>query len=98
MPLAFDIGDEIHLIGTFTDADGQPANPANLEVTLRKPDGTIVSVDPETPDPVGTVEAIYPEADQEGSWWYRFYDSGPPSFAEEASFIVRRRRVPAEES
>ena len=91
MPLAFDIGDTVKLLAEITDDDDTPADPTDLEATIIGPDGDVVALTPQEVE-TGLWKAEH-VVDQEGSWWYRFYDAGPPSFAEESSFIVKRQRV-----
>lgn len=40
---AHDIGDQRRLTGSFTDLIGDPANPTTVTLTIREPDGTLIS-------------------------------------------------------
>lgn len=89
----YDIGDVVKLTGTFRDVDGDLANPTTVTLTVLEPDGTT-----STPSASSSSTGIYTATvtiDQSGTWRYRWEGTGDVVTAEEGSFDVRPRRVPA---
>lgn len=95
----YDIGDTLELSADFTDLDGDPADPAVVELSVKAPDGTVEVIEQGdlTNDEVGTWSYLY-SPDQTGLYWYRFVGEGNVDAAEEKVFRVRRRHVPAPSS
>lgn len=90
----YDIGDEVELRATFTNDDGDPADPSGgVVITYRKPDGTLTTPSVSNPA-VGTyVSTVVPAAGEHGDWWWRVVSSGDIKQASERSFHVRKQRV-----
>lgn len=91
----YDIGDLVTVSASFTDRDGQAADPDAVTLTILKPDGTIDVIDHDeldNPD-VGTYEYDV-DVDQERKWRYRFEGTGSVVAADEQEFTVRLRTVP----
>lgn len=87
----YDIGDEVRMTATFTDLDGNNADPTTVTCTVEDPDGTTSTPTVQNPN-VGVYYAdISP--DQAGKWWFRFDGTGALVAAEEGSFAVRKRQV-----
>lgn len=90
----YDIGDEVELRATFTDVDGNAADPSGgVVITYLKPDGTVVTPTVQNPA-VGTfVATVVPAAGEHGDWWWRAVSTGDIKQANERSFHVRRQVV-----
>lgn len=86
-------GQSVKLTASFTDADGDPANPASVSCLVREPDGTETTYDsastPAVTNPeTGTFEVILP-ADAPGIWVYRWEGAtGTTTPVDEDSFTV----------
>lgn len=88
----YDYGDIVRLTGTFTDEDGNAANPAEVHVWVKAPSSTVaVSTAPNNPA-VGTFYIDY-EVTSTGQHYYRIFSDGSLQASEEGMFRVRRRLI-----
>lgn len=93
--LVHDIGDR-PLIFFETTKDGQPDDPATVELRIRKPSGSLLVI--AWPDPgseianpsTGRFEHA-PVLDQHGVWYYRWTAVGDVVSAEQGDFYVRQK-------
>jgi len=91
----FDRGDLVRVTGTFENASGSNIDPASVRVKVRSPSGTITTYIYGTDaalikDSTG-VYHLDIDANESGTWYYRFYNpSGSTQAAAEASFTVER--------
>jgi hypothetical protein len=94
----YDKGDEVRLRGEFTDIAGNHVDPTAVFV---------ITVDPSENETTYTYgqddeltresEGIYNcliNADESGTWYYRFYSTGTRQGAGEHRFIIRSSNVP----
>jgi hypothetical protein len=90
----YDIGDRRTLQVDFTDAAGTPAGPTAVTLTIREPDGTIVSkTGGELSNPqVGRYTFAYTIA-KDGRHVVRWQGAGVVDTAEETEFYARRREA-----
>lgn len=98
--LEADLGDDVVLhaefrtliagVETLTDPTGNTCT-----VTVADPDGTVTDISGTvTRISQGVYEAVFTPT-VAGGHWYRFEGAGAAKGAEEDSFTVRKRRVPA---
>ena len=83
----YDIGDQIALTGTFTNASGALADPTTAAVKIKIPSGTEASY-----SPTKTSTGIYAHAvttTESGRYYYRFVGTGAVIAAAESFFDVR---------
>ena len=83
----YDVGDAVRLTAQFVNADGDPADPTEVTLTLQHPSGTQVITGPNS-DGVGSYyyDLILNEA---GTWMYRWAGTGAVTTAEEGQLEVR---------
>ena len=87
------IGEAVRVSVTFTDAGDAPADPDNVTLNIRNPDGDLQQ---ETYNPgdivrvsVGLYRYDIASADVGGYWYYRWEGDGTVEAAQEESFYVR---------
>lgn len=90
---SYDVGDGVTLTAEFTNSAGAAADPTAVVATLLTPDGEVEELATANPE-VGTYTASVTIA-QEGRHRYRFEGTGALVAAEEGTFFVKKRRVPA---
>lgn len=103
-----DIGDQVRIgnpsldpgSAPFTDLDGAPTNPTTVELTIEKPDGTVVGYGWPTAGPDGVLMNESPGRfycailiDQSGPWQYRLAGLGAVAAASEGVLRVTPRQV-----
>lgn len=81
------VGELFPLIGTFRDADGMLADPDDVTLTLRPPDGSEARELIPTSDETGiwTAEA---DVDVPGRWTLRWEGTGAVADVEQATFLA----------
>ena len=90
----FDIGDRVRMRAEFRDVDGFVADPTTVTLAVLRPGDTAsIEVTP-TRDAAGIYHGDH-EPDTAGTWTYRFAGTGDQVAAEEGTFTVRTRVVPA---
>lgn len=88
----FDIGDELYLQGTFTNAGGTLGNPGSVVARVIDPRGTVTPLAP-VEISTGVWQGTFaPEV--WGEHWFRFEGTGAITAAAEERFQIRRQRVP----
>lgn len=91
----YNIGDLVEVTATFRNSEGVLANPNSVTLTYLKPgSSTAIAADAPTSDTTGVWVGSIP-VDTHGKWLYRFAGTGAVTAAEEGSFTVARRLVPA---
>ena len=106
-----DIGDVVSLWSVFRNELGVQTAPTAVTLTVRRPTGAVALVtnraaeageetlaEAATGQTLSGVTGVYRgdvDIDVAGLWWYRWQGTGTVVEAEEGSFGVRRRRVPA---
>jgi hypothetical protein len=85
------VGTSVRVTGTFTDLDGNPADPSTATLTLQDPEGADTS--PAVVHP--GVGEFYGESEVEvpGTWRYRWEGEGALVVADEGEFYVRESGV-----
>lgn len=86
-----DIGDVRTLSATFRNAAGTGTNPTTVVLTIRKPDGTVV-----TPTPAATGAGVYNYVqiiDQAGVWAWKYTGTGTVTDMQQGQFSVRKDRT-----
>lgn len=82
----FDVGNQIRLLAVFTDVDGALIDPTTVDVSIKKPDRSIVTA---TATRLSLGNYYYDVVlDQVGYWYYRFVGSGLVVAAADSSFTV----------
>lgn len=85
----------VRVFGTFLDFNGDPDSPTTVTITVKKPDGTLLtpSVVADTNPRTGAAEpgTFYAEvlADSPGRWWARVEGDGGIDAADEGFFKVQ---------
>lgn len=88
----YDFGDIVRVKGTFTDENGDPADPAQVHIWIKAPSSTVAtSTAPQNPE-VGTYYIDY-EVTSTGQHYYRIFSDGSLQNSEEGMFRVRRRFI-----
>jgi hypothetical protein len=92
--LTVDKGDKVRCTGSFTDKDGVAVDPTTVNFKFKKPGATptvyVFGTDSQVvKDSVGNYHVDL-NADQSGTWFYRFESTGNEQAAGEAEFIVSR--------
>lgn len=90
----YDVGDQVRLAVTFTDEDGNAADPTVITVKYISPLGTVTERtyedDPAVVrDGTGQYSTDF-VANRAGGWHYRWQSSGAITAAAEGQFQVRR--------
>lgn len=88
---AYDVGDGPTLWIEFRDTAGSLADPTDVVLTMRKPDGS-TSTPPPTHPSLGRYEAAI-EFDQHGRWDFHWQGSGGVVAAARAYATVERSRA-----
>jgi hypothetical protein len=88
-----DKGDLVRCVGVFTDANGDPVDPAVLIFKFKTPGGTITTytfgVDAQlVKDSTGTYHTDV-DANAAGTWEYRYEGTGTGQAAGEAHFFIK---------
>lgn len=83
------VGSEPRFTMTYKSLDGVAADPTTIILKLRKPDGTVVTIEKAsmTSPTTGTWRALY-TIDQSGRWWGRVKSTGTPAVASQFHFDV----------
>jgi hypothetical protein len=90
---ALDVGDQIGQRVLITDLDNKvPTDTDLVEVTLRKPNGTVVTVTA-VHEGTGQYFILFPVFDQSGIWRWRTQASGLVNEASQGRLRVRRQVV-----
>src|SRR6185295_8865126 len=85
----YQVGDPLPLTGTFRNSAGNLADPTTVTLSVRKPDGALL-----TPTPTSTLTGIWtytvPSAtnDTPGLWWYTFTGTGAVAAVQQGSLLV----------
>lgn len=90
---SFDIGDRLTITATFRDQADTLINPTAVTLTVLSPDGVPTVLVP-TMSSTGVWTATF-APDMAGTWNYRWGGTGALVAAEEGTFTIRRRAVPA---
>lgn len=91
---SYDLGDQVRLSATFTDADGAAVDPTVITVKYADPTGAVTDLTYDvdlavTRDGDGTYYVDFvPTA--AGTWRYRWESTGAVTAAAEGAFQVRR--------
>lgn len=88
----YDLGNLVHVKATFKDSDGQRTDPDVVKLSVRDPGGTtttyIFGTDDEVvKDGVGRYSSDI-NADETGTWYYRWWATGDGQAADEGEFTV----------
>lgn len=90
--MTYTVGALVRLSATFTDADGDPANPTTVTFKTKAPDNSIANyVFPDDAAVINpTAGSFYVDitVDQSGAWCYRAEGAGTVQAASEADFEV----------
>lgn len=94
MTSIYDIGDEVRCSVTFTDQDGNDADPGTVEFKYQQPDGTETTytygTDPEVVKSSTGNYHVDVSVTAAGYWYYRWEGTGVVQSASEAWFVARR--------
>ena len=90
----FDIGDRVRLRAEFRNLEGFVADPTSVTLAVLGPGDVASQAISTTKDATGVYHGDV-EPDAAGTWSYRFAGTGAMVAAEEGTFIVRTRVVPA---
>lgn len=90
----YTLGDEVRITGTFKDGAGAVQDPTDVYCKYSDPSGNVITlhygVDGELlKDSVG-VYHVDVDADEAGTWEYRFYSTGAGQAAGESLFKVNQ--------
>lgn len=89
----YDIGDKVRVTASFTNLDGDAADPTTVTVKVQPPGGTITSyvhgTDDEVEKDATGVYHIDLSTDRPGRWRYRWETTGLVEAAEDGHFDVR---------
>ena len=102
-PNYHDLGDLVRVTATFTDPDDNdaPIDPEVVNVTFRDPSGNITTWVYDTDEEVvRSAEGIYYadiDADEAGTWEYRWWSTGSGQAAEAKKFKIRSTEAVEEE-
>lgn len=93
---SYDNGDLVRVTGTFTNTSGTKINPAAVYFKIMTPEGTVTTyqygVDGQV---VRSATGIYycdVDANEPGTWRYRWYSTGSGQAAAEGEFTVPESR------
>jgi len=93
MSNTYSVGDLVTVDGTLTDANGDELDPTDAFVQYRDPSGNVATkqygVDVEVVKDSTGVYHVDVDADEAGTWYYRFYSTGTGQAADESNFEVR---------
>jgi len=89
---SLDVGDQIGQRVMITDLDKVPTDTDLVEVTLRKPDGTVLTL-PAAHEGTGQYFTLFPVFDQSGVWRWRTQASGLVNEAMQGRLRVNRQIV-----
>jgi hypothetical protein len=88
----FQVGDKPRLEGTFTNSAGTAIDPTAVSFKVKDPSGNIDTyVYGTNPEVVKEGTGVYYadiEADEAGTWYYRYFSTGTGQAAGEGSFEV----------
>lgn len=85
------IGQRVRISAAFTDADGDPADPTTVVLTIKTPAG-VTSTLSTTNDTAGSYHSDT-TPDAVGQWWYRWVGTGTVVAAAEGTFLVTPSKV-----
>lgn len=90
-----DIGDLVTVVGEWSVPDTDPKvplDPATVKLSVKDPSGNLVTyeylIDPEITRVSQGVYRARINADEAGTWYYRWFSEGDGQAAEEQSFTV----------
>jgi len=90
----YDKGDQIKIVGTFTNAAGELVDPTSVFFSYRTPNGDITvweyTVDADVVRSSAGIYYVLLDLDSEvGEWYYRWYSTGTGKAAKRHKFIVK---------
>ena len=86
----YDVGDMVRLTASFTNEQGEPADPDTVVLRIRKGDGSVLDVDAESIAYDEPGEYHYDvEPDRAGKWTYSFDGTGTIDQSATGEFYVR---------
>jgi hypothetical protein len=87
---AFDKGDDVIISAVFKDDNGVQVDPSTVTCRIKDPSGNtnVLTGGGLTHTGTGQYQAVV-NADEEGTWQYRFESSGTAQAAEEGEFWIR---------
>lgn len=94
--MSYSVGDLIAIDGVWTDSNSAATDPAVVRCQYKDPSGNVTTLTYPTDaalvrDGVGVYHADI-DADEAGTWHYRFYSTGTGQGANEESFHVKPSR------
>jgi hypothetical protein len=92
-PEHHDLGDLVEVTGTFTDpADDTALDPDVVNLSFIDPSGSVTTwvygTDEEVEKSATGVYVAYIDADEAGTWYYRWWSTGDGQAAAEKSFVI----------
>ncbi len=95
MANVYDVGDKVRLTNTFTDTDGNAADPTAIAAAVKDPEGTTTQFDYAGTITKSSTGVYYIDVtiDDEGTWSYRWEGTGAVVAAVEGTFVARRQTV-----
>jgi hypothetical protein len=98
MANTYDVGDEVRITGTFTDADGNAQDPTAVFFAFLAPSATSATTyeygtDAELVKDSTGVYYVDLDLDEAGLWRYRFYSTGTGQAADEGYLHAREQEV-----
>ena len=98
--LVYDIGELVRIAGTFTDINGDLADPSTVTLEVEGPTGQVITYDYQgSPEEVTrTAVGVYHvdvDVIAAGDWHYRWSCTGVSQAAEPGQFMVQPKRVGA---
>lgn len=92
MPNSYDIGTDVLVTVTFTDVNGNPANPTTVTIKALDPLTKAVVVGTVTQVSTGVYQAVFtPESS--GRWAYRAQGTGALNAAFHGEFLVNVQEI-----
>lgn len=90
--MAYHVGDLVRIAGAFTDSDGDAVDPTAVFAKYKNPSGNVTTLEylvdaALVKDSVGNYHVDI-NADEAGTWRYRFYSTGTGQAANEDRFTV----------
>jgi hypothetical protein len=92
--MAYQVGQQVRLTGTFRNPEGQLADPTACTVKVRDAGGTAITYNDAVKDSTGVfhkdITVTKPATGGGGTWYYRFEGTGAVIAANETSFAVEQ--------
>lgn len=88
----YDLGDVVELEATFTDDDGELADPTTITLKIKDPSANVTTLTYAAAELTRESMGVYYynlTIDEAGMWYYRWISTGTPATAEEACFYCR---------